>query len=158
MRSANLAAAFQVLETLPPSHELERAQTRLHIAATQVQRLRKDYSSLRAHPATPTSRHVTAQVMMRSTNRISEPTSTTTEISGTLSTAAMTISNGHPDLHHKHPPSSTTTLAATSTTSPPSQTDFKVSHSMFKPVGIDNFDGDSNPMTCLTTSWRPTSP
>ncbi|RLM64623.1 hypothetical protein C2845_PM16G03910 [Panicum miliaceum] len=57
--SANLAAAFEVLETLPHSLELKRARTCHHVAAAQVQRLRKVYLALRAQ--SNNSRHSTAQ-------------------------------------------------------------------------------------------------
>lgn len=46
--SANLAAAFEVLETLPDSPELEKARARLKVAAAQVLRMREDHSAHRA--------------------------------------------------------------------------------------------------------------
>jgi hypothetical protein len=46
--SANLAAVFQVLEGLQETPEIVKARARLHVAATQAQRLRKDNSAYRA--------------------------------------------------------------------------------------------------------------
>ena len=46
--SANMAAVLQVFEGLPQTPEIEKARARLHIAATQAQDLRKEYSNYRA--------------------------------------------------------------------------------------------------------------
>ena len=43
--SANMAAVFQVFETLPNTPKLEKARARLHVAAAQIQCLRKENSS-----------------------------------------------------------------------------------------------------------------
>ena len=45
MPSANMAAVFQVFETLPNTPKLEKARARLHVAAAQIQCLRKENSS-----------------------------------------------------------------------------------------------------------------
>ena len=46
--SANLAAVFQVLESLQETPEIVKARARLHVAATQAQQLREDNSAYRA--------------------------------------------------------------------------------------------------------------
>ena len=46
--SANLAAAFQVLEGLQETPEIVKARARLPVAATQAQQLCKDNSAYRA--------------------------------------------------------------------------------------------------------------
>jgi hypothetical protein len=43
---------IRVLEMLPPSPELERVRTRLHVTAAQAQHLRKEYSAPEHSPAT----------------------------------------------------------------------------------------------------------
>ena len=43
--SANLAAAFQVLEGLQETPEIVKARARLHVAATQAQQLRENNSA-----------------------------------------------------------------------------------------------------------------
>ena len=46
--SANMAAVLQVFEGLPQTPDIEKARARLHVAATQAQGLRREYSNYRA--------------------------------------------------------------------------------------------------------------
>ena len=47
MPSANIAAVLQVFEGLPQTPEIAKARVRLHVAATQAQGLRREYSNRR---------------------------------------------------------------------------------------------------------------
>ena len=50
--SANMAAIFQVFETLSNTHEIEKARARFHVTAAQNQHMRKENSGYRMQSST----------------------------------------------------------------------------------------------------------
>jgi len=53
--SANMAAVLQVFEGLPQTPEIAKARARLHVAATQAQGLRREYSNRRGQSSSKRS-------------------------------------------------------------------------------------------------------
>jgi hypothetical protein len=53
--SANMAAVLQVFEGLPQTPEIKKGRARLHVAATQAQGLRREYSNYRAQSSSNSS-------------------------------------------------------------------------------------------------------